>query len=54
MHFACAADLVAADDFAHADDANRFAWSDLLSAGARRPWRQAFLNLEIQNDEGEC
>ena len=54
MHFDCAADLVATDDFAHAGDANRFAWSDLLSAGARRSWRQAFLNLEVQNDAGKC
>jgi lipopolysaccharide/colanic/teichoic acid biosynthesis glycosyltransferase len=36
VHSACAADLVAADDFAHAGDANRFAWSDLLPSGARR------------------
>ena len=54
VHFACAADLVAADDFADACDANRFARSDLLPAGPRRAWRQAFLNLEIQNDAGEC
>ena len=54
VHFACAANLVAADDFAHPVDANRFAWSDLLPAGARRSWRQAFLNLEVQNDAGEC
>ena len=54
VHPACAADLAAADDFAHAGDANRFARSDLLPPKARRPWRQTFLNLEIQNDEGEC
>ena len=54
VHSACAADLVAADAFAHAGDANRFAWSDLLPAGTCRSWRQAFLNLEVQNDAGEC
>ncbi len=42
LHSACAADLVAADVFAHAGDATRFAWSDFLPAGARRSWRQAF------------
>ena len=54
VHFACAASLVAADDFAHTGDANRFAWSDLLPAGARRSWRKTFLNLEVQNDAGDC
>ena len=54
VHFAGTADLVAADDFAHAGDANRFAWFDLLPTRACRPWRQAFLNLEVQNDAGEC
>jgi hypothetical protein len=54
VHSARPADLVAADDLAYAGDANRFAWSDLLPAGARRSWRKAFLNLEIQNDAGEC
>lgn len=53
VHFPCAAGLVAADDFAHAGDANHFAWSDLLPPEARRSWRQAFLNLEVQNDAGE-
>ena len=53
VHFACAADLVAADDFTHIGDANRFAWSDLLSAGACRSRRKTFLNLEVQNDAGE-
>jgi lipopolysaccharide/colanic/teichoic acid biosynthesis glycosyltransferase len=43
VHSACAADLVTADDFAHAGDANRFSRSDLLPAGARRSWRQASL-----------
>ena len=54
VHFACAADLVTADDFAYAGNANRFAWTDLLPAGAHRSWRQTFLNLEVQNDAGEC
>ena len=53
-HSAWAADLVAVDDFAHAGDANRFAWFDLLPTRACRPWRQAFLNLEVQNDAGAC
>ena len=47
VHSTCAADLVAADDFAHLGDANRFTWFDFLPAGARRSWRQAFLNLEV-------
>ena len=54
LHSACATDLVAADDFAHPGDANRFAWSDLLPAGACRSWRKIFFYLEVQNDEGEC
>ena len=54
VHFACAADLVAVDDFAHAGDANRLAWSHLLPAGACRFWSQAFLNLEVPDNEGEC
>jgi hypothetical protein len=54
VRFAGATNLVAGDDFAHAGDANRFAWSDLLSTGARRSWRKAFFNLEVQNHEGEC
>ena len=54
VHFACAADLAAADDLAHPGDANRFPRSDLLPTGARRSRRQAFLNLEVQNDAGKC
>ena len=54
VHFAGTADLVAADDFAHAGDANRFAWSDLLSPGARRSWRKTLFYLEVQNDAGHC
>ena len=54
VHSACAADLAARDDFAYAGDANRFAWSDLLPAGACRSWRKAFFYLEVQNDESEC
>ena len=54
MHSACVADLVAADDFAHTGDANRFAWFDLLPAGARRSRGKAFFYLEVQNDAGEC
>ena len=54
VHSACAADLAAADDLAHADDATRFAGSDLLPPKACRPWRQAFLNLEVPDNEGEC
>ena len=51
---AWAADLAARDDFAHAGDASRFAWSGLLPAGACRAWRKAFFYLEVQNDESEC
>ncbi len=54
VHFACAASLVAGDDLAHADNTIRFAWSDLLSAGAGWSWRKAFLYLEVQNDAGKC
>ena len=54
VHFAGTANLVAVDDFAHAGDANRFAWSDLLPAGARRSWRRTFLYLEVQNDGRSC
>ena len=54
VHSACAADLVAGDDFTYAGDANRFAWSDLLPAGTRRSWRKAFFHLEVQDDAGEC
>ena len=54
VHFACLADLVAADDLAYDSDAARFAWSDLLPAGAGRSWRKTFFHLEIQNDAGEC
>ena len=53
VHSVCAADLAAADDFAHDGDANRFAWSDLLPPKACRPWRKTFFYLEVQNDEGE-
>lgn len=54
VYSACPADLAAADDLAHPGDANRFARSDLLPAGPRQAWRQAFLNLEVQNDAGAC
>ena len=54
VHSACLADLVAADDLAHPGDANRFTWSDLLPAGAHRSWRKTFLDLEVQNDAGDC
>lgn len=53
VHFACAAALVAIDDFTHAADANRVARFDLLPAGARRSWRKTFFHLEVQNDAGE-
>lgn len=54
VHSACAADLVAIDGFAHAGDATRFARADLLPPESRRSWREAFLNLEVPDDEGEC
>jgi len=54
VHSAYAADLVAADDFAHPGNANRLARSDLLPAGARRSWRKTFFYLEVQNDAGKC
>ncbi len=50
VHFTGAADLATANDFAHPGDPHRFAGSDLLSAGARRSWRETFLYLEVQND----
>src|SRR5262249_39799395 len=52
LHFACATNLVAADDFARARDANGFARFDFLPAKTRRSWRKTFLNLEVQNDAG--
>ena len=54
VHSISAADLVAADDFAYAGDANRFARSDLLPPGARRPWRKTLFCLEVPDNEGEC
>src|SRR6185503_10713407 len=45
--------LAAADDFAHASDANRIAWSDLIPAGAHRLWRKTFFHLEVPNNEAE-
>ena len=53
LHSAFAAGLAAADDFAHASDANRLAWSDFLSAGAHRPWRTTFFHLEVPDNEAE-
>ena len=53
VHSAFAADLAAADDFAHAGDANRLAWSDLLPAETRWPWRKTFFYLEVPDNEGE-
>jgi hypothetical protein len=54
VHSAFAANLAALDDFDHAGDASRFAWSDLLPAGTCRAWRKTFFYLEVQNDESEC
>ena len=54
VHSACAADLAAADDLAHDSDATRLARPSLLPPKACRSWRQAFLNLEVQNDAGAC
>jgi len=53
LHSAFAADLAAADDFAHASDANRLARSDFLSAGTRRFWWKTFFYLEVPNNEAE-
>ena len=53
LHSAFAAGLAAADDFAHASDANRLAWSDFLSAGARRLLRKTIFHLEVPNNEAE-
>ena len=53
LHSALAAGLAAADDFAHASDANRLAWSDPLPAGAHRLWRKTFFHLEVPNNEAE-
>ena len=50
LYSAVAAGLAAADDLAHAGDANRIAWSNLVPAGARRFWRKTFLYLEIPNN----
>ena len=53
MHSAVAAGLAAADDLAYGSDANRFAWSDLLPAGAHRLLRKTFFHLEVPNNEVE-
>ena len=53
VHSAFAAGLAAADDFAHASDANRLARSDFLSAGARRLLRKTFFYLEVPDNEVE-
>ena len=53
LHSAGTAGLAAADDFAHASNANRLAWSDLLPAGTRRPWRTTFFYLEVPDNEVE-
>ena len=54
VHFACAADLVAADDFAHAGDATCFARTDFLPTETRRITRKTFFYLEVPDNEGEC
>ena len=43
VHPACAADLVAVDDFAHDGDTTRLARPDLLPPKACRPWRKTLL-----------
>ena len=53
LHSAVAAGLAAADDFAHASDANRLPWSNLLPARAHRPWRTTFFHLEVPDNEAE-
>src|SRR5436190_52606 len=53
LHSALPAGLAAADDFAHAGDGNRLAWSDLLPAETHRLWRKTFFHLEVPNDEAQ-
>ncbi len=53
VHSAFAAALAAANDFAHAGDANRLAWSDLLPSETRWLVRQTFFHLEVPHHEVE-
>ena len=54
MHSACAADLVAADNRAHARDATRFAGTDFLSTETRWIAGKTLFYLEVPDNEGEC
>ena len=54
LHSPRAADLAAADNLAHGNDATRFAGTDLLPPKACRPWRKTFFYLEVPDNEGEC
>src|SRR4029077_3379372 len=54
MHSPCAADLVAADDLAHAGDATRFARTDFLPTETRWIGWKTFSYLEVPNNEVEC
>src|SRR5439155_6846921 len=53
LDFSHAAGLAAADDFAHAGDANRLAWSDFLPTGTHRLWWTTFFYLEVTDNEAE-
>ena len=53
VHSAFTASLAAANDFAHAGDANRLAWSDLLPSETRWLGRETFFHLEVPHHEVE-
>ena len=53
LYSAFAADLAAADDLAHAGDANRLPRPYFLPAETRWARRKTFLYLEVPNDEAE-
>src|SRR5689334_7708744 len=46
LHSALPAGLAPADDSNRPVDSHHVAWSDLLPAEARRPWRKTFFHLE--------
>ena len=53
LYSAFSAGLAAADDFAHAGDATRFARPNFLPPKACRSWGKTFFYLEVPNNEAE-
>src|SRR4029077_14917643 len=54
VHSAFTAALAAGNDFAHAGNANRLPWPDLLPSETRWPGRQTFFHLEVPDHEVDC